>query len=51
MNRVIIPKDYSPSLDLYETQKAIALTKRIFQDNLIGLLGLQRVSSKDFDSL
>ena len=45
MNRVIIPKDYRPSLDLYETQKAIALTKRIFQDNLIGLLGLQRVSA------
>ena len=45
MNSIIIPKDYRSSLDLYETQKAIALTKRIFQDNLIGMLGLQRVSA------
>ena len=45
MNSIIIPKDYRSSLDLYETQKAIALTKRIFQDNLIGTLGLQRVSA------
>lgn len=45
MNRVIIPENYRSLLDLYETQKAIALTKRIFQDNLIGTLGLQRVSA------
>ena len=45
MNTVIVPKGYRSSLDLYETQKAIALTKRIFQDNLIGMLGLQRVSA------
>ncbi|MBO4422529.1 MAG: aspartate--ammonia ligase [Clostridia bacterium] len=45
MNTVIVPDGYKSSLDLYETQKAIALTKRIFQDNLIGMLGLQRVSA------
>ncbi len=45
---IIIPKDYKPSLDLYQTQKAIALTKRIFQDNLSGALNLQRVSAPLF---
>ena len=45
MNTVIIPKGYKSPLDLYQTQKAIALTKRIFQDNLAGMLGLQRVSA------
>ena len=45
MNTVIIPKGYKSSLDLYQTQKAIALTKRIFQDNLAGMLDLQRVSA------
>lgn len=45
MNTVIVPEGYKSSLDLYETQKAIALTKRIFQDNLAGMLDLQRVSA------
>ena len=45
MNSITIPKDYKSSLDLYQTQKAIALTKRIFQDNLAGKLDLQRVSA------
>ena len=45
---LIIPKNYKPSLDLYQTQKAIALTKRIFQDNLSGALNLQRVSAPLF---
>ena len=45
MNTVKVPEGYRSSLDLYETQKAIALTKRIFQDNLAGMLDLQRVSA------
>ncbi|MBQ7698717.1 MAG: aspartate--ammonia ligase [Clostridia bacterium] len=45
MNTVKVPQGYKSSLDLYETQKAIALTKRIFQDNLAGVLDLQRVSA------
>ena len=45
MNTVKVPEGYRSLLDLYETQKAIALTKRIFQDNLAGMLDLQRVSA------
>ena len=48
MSNLIIPEGYKSSLDLYQTQKAIALTKRIFQDNLSGALNLQRVSAPLF---
>ena len=31
MNKVILPKDYKPVLGSYDLQRAIALTKEIFQ--------------------
>ena len=34
MSNVIIPAGYRPALSLYETQKAIGLTKRLFEDLL-----------------
>lgn len=48
MSKVYIPEGYSSPLGLYDTQKAIALTKRIFEDSLSGALGLQRVSAPLF---
>lgn len=44
----IIPAGYSPSLTLYETQAAISLIKRTFQDSLAGALNLKRVSAPLF---
>lgn len=48
MSTPVIPKDYKSPLGLYDTQKAIALTKRLFQDNLSGALNLRRVSAPLF---
>lgn len=48
MNRVTIPREYSPLLSIYETQKAISLLKRLFEDKLAGALRLQRVSAPLF---
>ena len=48
MNRVCIPEGYHPRLSLYETQAAISLIKRIFQDNLSLALNLKRVSAPLF---
>ena len=48
MANTIIPEGYTPSLNLYDTQKAIGLLKRIFQDNLAGKLNLRRVSAPLF---
>ena len=45
MNQCIIPEGYRPSLDLYDTQVAIAMTKRVFEDTLGGALHLRRVSA------
>ncbi len=45
---IIIPKDYRPILNLYETQSAIALIKRCFQDTLADALNLKRVSAPLF---
>ncbi len=50
MNRIKIPDGYRPSLSLYETQKAISLVKRIFQDTLSGSMNLRRVSAPLFVS-
>lgn len=44
----IIPQGYSPLLNLYDTQKAIGLLKRVFEDNLAGALHLRRVSAPLF---
>ena len=45
MNSCIIPENYQPSLNLYDTQVAIAMTKRVFEDTLSGALRLRRVSA------
>ncbi len=46
--KTVIPKNYAPILGLYETQKAISLLKRIFEDTLGGALHLRRVSAPLF---
>ena len=48
MSQTTIPQGYAPSLDLYDTQKAIGLIKRLFEDNLCGALHLRRVSAPLF---
>ena len=48
MSTVIIPEGYTPVLNLYDTQKAIGLTKRLFEDMLCGALNLRRVSAPLF---
>ena len=45
MNSCVIPQGYHPALTLYETQRAIAMTKRVFEDTLCGALHLRRVSA------
>ncbi len=45
MSKTIIPKNYTSPLGLYETQKAISLLKRVFEDTLSGALNLRRVSA------
>ena len=37
MNHTVIPAGYEPALSLYETQAAISLIKRTFQDRRSGL--------------
>ena len=48
MSKVTIPAGYRPALSLYDTQKAIGLIKRLFEDMLCGALNLRRVSSPLF---
>jgi len=48
MNKTYIPQGYSPLLNLYDTQKAIGLLKRLFEDTLCGALLLRRVSAPLF---
>ncbi|MBQ3084268.1 MAG: aspartate--ammonia ligase [Clostridia bacterium] len=48
MSKVFIPAGYKPALSLYDTQKAIGLIKRLFEDMLCGALNLRRVSSPLF---
>jgi len=48
MPHTAIPEGYAPSLNLYDTQKAIGLVKRIFEDTLAGALNLRRVSAPLF---
>ena len=45
MNNCTIPEGYRPLLGLYDTQVAIAMTKRVFEDTLSGALRLHRVSA------
>ena len=48
MEKTYIPGGYSPRLNLYDTQKAIGLVKRLFEDSLCGALNLRRVSAPLF---
>ena len=48
MEKTRIPTGYTPRLNLYDTQKAIGLLNRIFEDTLCGLLHLRRVSAPLF---
>jgi aspartate--ammonia ligase len=48
MGKSFIPPAYTPTLNLYDTQKAISLLKRVFEDTLCGLLHLRRVSAPLF---
>ena len=48
MEHSSIPKGYAPLLSIYETQKAIGLLKRLFEDRLSGALRLHRVSAPLF---
>lgn len=43
-----IPEGYRSLLDIYDTQKAISLLKRLFEDRLSALLNLHRVSAPLF---
>ncbi len=43
-----IPQGYTPLLNIYETQKAIGLLHRLFEDHLSGALNLHRVSAPLF---
>ncbi len=48
MERSEIPMHYASRLNLYDTQKAIGLLKRLFEDTLCGALNLRRVSAPLF---
>ena len=48
MANTYIPQGYAPKLNLYDTQKAIGLLKRLFADTLAGALNLRRVSAPLF---
>ena len=48
MLKTVIPQGYAPRLNLYDTQKAIGLLKRLFEDTLGGALHLRRVSAPLF---
>ncbi|MCM1283995.1 MAG: aspartate--ammonia ligase [Roseburia sp.] len=48
MEKLFIPKDYSPELNLHDTQVAIKLVKDFFQGMLAQRLHLQRVSAPLF---
>ena len=48
MREILLPQGYAPLLSVYETQKAIGLLKRLFEDKLAGALRLHRVSAPLF---
>ncbi len=48
MNKVILPQGYRPVLNSYDLQRAIALTKRLFQTEFTETLHLKRVSAPLF---
>ena len=46
--KIFIPEGYESCLGVYDTQKAIGLLKRLFEDRLAALLNLNRVSAPLF---
>ena len=48
MNKIYIPEHYTPVLDAYDTQRAIAYIKATFQDEFSSALNLKRVSAPLF---
>ena len=48
MSKIIIPANYTPALNLYDTQRAIGTVKRLFADTLCATLSLYRVSAPLF---
>ena len=48
MNKTYVPANYSPTLDAYDTQRAIAYIKHTFQDEFSSALHLKRVSAPLF---
>ena len=48
MNKIYIPDGYKPQLDRYDTQRAIAHIKDIFQEEFSSALNLKRVSAPLF---
>lgn len=38
MSKTIIPTNYTPALNLYDTQRAIGTVKRLFADTLCATL-------------
>ncbi len=48
MSKLIIPKNYHPVLDAYDTQRAIAYIKETFQEEFSKALNLKRVSAPLF---
>ena len=48
MNKIFVPEGYSPKLDAYNTQKAIAYIKQTFQKEFADALNLKRVSAPLF---
>lgn len=48
MSKVIVPKNYKTALGLYDTQTAIGLLKRTFEERLCLALNLKRVSAPLF---
>ncbi len=48
MSKIIIPEGYKSTLNLYDTQTAIGLLKRTFEDKLRSALNLKRVSAPLF---
>ena len=48
MNTIYIPEGYQPTLDAYETQRAISYIKRNFQEEFAHALNLKRVSAPLF---
>ena len=48
MHTIYVPENYTPALDAYDTQRAIAYIKQTFQQEFSNALNLKRVSAPLF---